>query len=119
MSLNQSMRIGRLTRDNGIQVVTWDRWATINGERRFLSGGARCEAKTLRLRLKRQATTVEFLWAPGSAGENFQKLHECECEDQEIRKLRLEFSARLGRQPAALDFRLIDLWIRTLFPKNP
>ena len=113
MSLDESVRIGRLARDNSIQVVTWDRWATVNDQRRFLSGAAPCDAKTLRLRLNRQATTVHFLWAPGTAGENFQQIHECEYGNQEIHELRLELSARLGRQPAALDFRLLDLWIRT------
>jgi hypothetical protein len=120
MSLNQAVRIGRLTRANGVQVVTWDRWANVDGQRKFLSGAAACEARTLRLRLKRRVTTVACLWAPETVGENFQEFYRCDFGAEAIHNLRLEFNARQreGGPPIALDFRLIDLRIRTALPKN-
>jgi hypothetical protein len=118
MSLNQSARIGRLARATGNQVVTWDHYATVEGKRKFVFGAAPCEARVVRLQLKRTDQTLHFLWAPQATGGTFQEFHAHEFGGHEIRELRLELDALSERQAAALDIRLIGLRIRAALPKT-
>jgi serine/threonine-protein kinase len=112
MSVNQSARVGCLVRAQGQQVATWDHWATVEGSRRFLSGASPAAAKAGRLRLKRVGTTLHFLWAPETAGDHFEDIHQYDFGDHEITLLRLELNADVGRRPGALDLRLLDLKVR-------
>jgi DNA-directed RNA polymerase subunit RPC12/RpoP len=117
MSVNETAgRIGRLERAKR-QGITWDRWATIDGERKFQLGAAPCKGKVGRLRLKRTQTTLHFLWAPGLAGDNFEAVHQWEFDAQEIALLRIEVNSNLGDGKAgALDVRLFELKVRSTEP---
>jgi serine/threonine-protein kinase len=116
ISINEAARIGRLERANGNHVVTWDRWATVNGETRFLIGSVPGTARAGRLRLARTGTTLHFLWAPDGAGEDYEEISQCEFGDQDITLLRLELGADAGGRAGALDVRLVDLTIRSNTP---
>jgi hypothetical protein len=113
LSLNQAARIGRLSRAQGKQVVTWDRWGEVAGKRKFLVGDAPCSDKGVRLRLKRVGTNLDFLWAPEGAGDRFTSIHQCEFGADDITELRWELNPQLGDRPALLDFRLVDLTVRS------
>ena len=117
MSINESAaRIGRLERGQR-QVLTWDRWAEVDGERKFQLGAAACKGKVGRLRLKRTQTTLHFLWGPGLAGENFEDVHRWEFDAQEIALLRIEVNANLGDGTTGdLDVRLLELRVRSTTP---
>jgi hypothetical protein len=116
MSVNEDARVGRLVRAQGWQVATWDRWATVDGKRRFLYGASPARGKAGRLRLKRAGTTLHFLWAPETEGDNFEEISQCEFGAQDIALLRLELNTDMGRRPGALDLRLLDLKVRSATP---
>jgi len=113
MSLNEAARIGRLVRAEGKQVVTWDRWEKVDGNPRFLSGALPGMGQVGRLRLQRTGTTLHFLWAPETSGDNFQDFYQCEFGADGIKLLRLELIADTGGQPGTLDVRLLDLKVRS------
>lgn len=115
MSVNEAARVGYLSRATR-QVVTWDRWATVAGKPQFLNGALPCMAKVGRLRLKRTGTTLLFLWAPATEGDNFAEIHQCEFGADDITLLRLELTADTGGQAGSLDVRLLDLKIRSNTP---
>jgi serine/threonine protein kinase len=116
MSVNEDARVGRLVRAQGWQVATWDRWATVEGNRKFLYGASPARGKSGRLRLKRAGTTLHFLWAPETEGDNFEEINQCEFGALDITLLRVELNTDLGRKPGALDLRLLDLKIRSATP---
>jgi len=113
LSINETTRIGRLTRSKGEQVVTWDHWASVQGKRIFRSGASPCPAKVVRLRFKRTATTLHFLWAAEAAGDDFNEIHQVDFGAEDITEIRVVLNANASGQPFALDFRLIDLEIRS------
>ena len=120
MSVNEKGRIGRLFRADSKQVVTWDRWAVVNDEPKFLAGSAPCSASVVRLRLTRTGSVLHFLWAPGSVGDNFTDFQQGEVGDAEMRELRLEMGVDVGNATGALDFRLLDLTLRSdSLPASP
>lgn len=113
LSINEAARIGRLVRGNGNQVVTWDRWATVKGKREWLNGAVSADAASGKMRLKRTGTTLQFLWAPETAGENFEEVHQCDFGHDDITSLWLELNSDNGGKPAALDVRFRELRVRT------
>jgi hypothetical protein len=113
MSVNEAARVGRLTRANDWQVATWDRWATVDGKRRFLFASSPATGKAGRLRLQRVGTTLHFLWSPDTAGDNFNEISRCDFGAEDVTLLRLELSTDTGDQPGALDLRLLDLKVRS------
>jgi hypothetical protein len=66
------------------------------------------QTKSGRLRFKRTGKTLQFLWSAGLAGDDFEKIHECDYPE-EVRNVRL--FAETNRQPRNLDVRLVDLRI--------
>ncbi|HKI37762.1 MAG TPA: protein kinase [Gemmataceae bacterium] len=116
MSVNEAARVGRLVRPNGSEVVTWDRWATVDGNQVFLSGASPGTARAGRLGLKRIGTTLLFLWSPEIVGDNFEEIHRCEFGANDITLLRLELSGNADRRPGALDVRLLELKVRSATP---
>jgi hypothetical protein len=63
-----------------------------------------------RLRLKRVGPTLYYLWGRGTDGDDFQEMDRTEFGSEEVNLVRL--TAVTGRQPCAVDVRLIDLRIR-------
>jgi serine/threonine protein kinase len=116
MSVNEAARVGRLVRAQGKSVVTWDRWARVQGNRKFLTDAAPCTVTAGRLGLKRTGTVLHFLIAPEHAGENFEDVHQCEFGADDITLLRLELNTNAGRRPGTLDIRLVDFKIRSNTP---
>lgn len=120
VSVNQSARVGRLARAKGKQVVTWDHWATVDGERKFLLGAVPSEGQRGRLRLKREMTTLHFLWSPDLAGDTFKEIHQSEFDAPEITQLWFELNTDWsGGQNGALDVRLLELQVRASRPVAP
>jgi DNA-directed RNA polymerase subunit RPC12/RpoP len=115
MSVNEAARVGRLSRYKH-QVATWDRWATVNGERKFLNGGKQVKGQVGRLRLNRTNTILHMGWAPELAGDKFEEVHQFEFGDKEITLLRLELNTDLAGDAGALDLRLLDLNVRATAP---
>jgi hypothetical protein len=114
MSLNEKVRIGRLVRAQGQQVITWDRWATIDGGQRFLCGAAPGTGNVGRLCFKRSNNVVHFLWAPGLEGDKFEEVHQCVLDIPEVTEIRWELSSAVDEgRSGALDVRLLDLTIRS------
>jgi len=104
--------IGRLVRVNDKQLLLCNQ--AIEGPGKNTSWpekGSPCTDTLLRLRLKRTGTTLHYLWAQGTAGEDFKEIDQCEFGDSEIHRIRL--TAGTGRQPCNLDVRLIDLRVRS------
>jgi DNA-directed RNA polymerase subunit RPC12/RpoP len=113
MSVNQTARVGRLSRANGQQVLSWDRWGEEAGKRKWFIGATPCADTAGRLRLKRTGTTLHFQWAPGMAEEDFKEIYQFEFGDDEITLLRLGLTTYVGRITGALDVRLVDLKIES------
>ncbi len=78
---------------------------------RYVGGMAPCTEKIGRLRLKRTGTTLHYLWAAGTEGEEFVEFDQAEFGADPIARIR--FAALTGRQPCDLDVRLFDLRIRS------
>jgi serine/threonine protein kinase len=105
--------ISRLARVKDRQVLVWDRSVEQpdpNGSPKMESGSSLCTDKVGRLRLQRTKTTLHYLWAPGTSGDDFQEIHQCEFGSEDIG--RVIVSGVTGRKPCELDLRLIDLRIR-------
>lgn len=115
MSINEKARVGRLSRDKH-QVASWDRWATENGEPKFLNGGKQVEGQIGRLRLKRTNTILHLAWASELAGDKFEQVHQFEFGDEEIKLLRLEMNTDLAGEAGTLDLRLLELSIHAAAP---
>jgi hypothetical protein len=81
------------------------------GLKQFLSP---CTEQVLRLRLKREGETVQCLWAPPDAGDNFKKIRHIEFGTQDIESVRL--FAFNNQVPCRVDVRALDLRIRGLGP---
>ena len=118
LSVNQAARVGRLARAQGRQVVSWDHWATVDGKPKFLLGASPGEGQRGRLRLKREQTTLHFLWSAELAGDNFEEVHQCEFDADEIHQLWFELNTDWGGQGenGALDVRLLELQVRASTP---
>lgn len=116
LSVNQAARVGRLARALGQQVVSWDHWATVDGKPKFLLGASPGEGQRGRLRLKRDKTTLRFLWSPDLVGDKFEEVHRCEFEADEISQLWFELSSDWGGENGALDVRLLELQVRASRP---
>jgi DNA-directed RNA polymerase subunit RPC12/RpoP len=116
LSVNQAARVGRLARALGQQVVSWDHWATVDGKPKFLLGASPGEGQRGRLRLKRDKTTLHFLWSPDLVGDTFEEVHRCEFEAEEISQLWFELSSDWGGENGALDVRLLELQVRASRP---
>jgi DNA-directed RNA polymerase subunit RPC12/RpoP len=117
MTITDGARIGRLTRARakGGEVVTRDHWGQENGERKLLMGSSPCAEKVLRLRLKRTSTILQFLWAPGTEGDNFEGFYQYEYGANDVKEVRFSFNARAGATPneqtPVLDVRIAGLQI--------
>jgi hypothetical protein len=98
--------LGRLVRPDGRQIILVERNRPKWAEERVP-----CDDAVVRLRLKRTGPTLYFLWAPGTAGNDFQEVHQCEFGSDDIERIRL--SGITGQQPCNLDVRLIDLRVRS------
>jgi serine/threonine protein kinase len=108
-----SAAVSRLVRAKGQHIVLWDQALEVQGaggKLEMASGAVPCTDTVGRLRLRRTGTTVQCLWAPGTAGEDFQEVHRCEFGGEPIG--RVVVSGVTGRKPCALDVRFADLRIR-------
>jgi hypothetical protein len=102
----------RLVRDNGQQVVFFDRSHVLPGkEPAFTGDAAPCADKVGRLRLHRTGTVLHYLRAPGIAGDDFEEVHRCEFGAEDIQ--RVELRGTTGRYPCKLDARLLEVRIRS------
>jgi serine/threonine protein kinase len=115
MSLNDTVRMGRLVRADGSEVVTWDRWVVVRGKPTFLSGASPTTARAGRLCLKRTGATLRWLWAHELMGDAFEEIYQCELA-ADVTLLRLELCAGNRDRPAALDVRLLDLKVLSSTP---
>ena len=109
-SWNGTATVARVLNARGNQVVFWD----CHTDSRTLANVWPCTDTTGRLRLKRMGTTLYYYWAPGTQGDNFQEVKQCEYSNGDIENVRLAVTT--GRAPANVDVRLLDLRIRTLSP---
>jgi hypothetical protein len=108
-----SASVCRLVRAKGQQIVLWDQALEVEGPGGKLetaAGAVPCADTVGRLRLRRTGTTVQWLWAPGTAGEDFQELHRCEFGGEPVGRVLV--SGLTGRKPCALDARFVDFRIR-------
>jgi hypothetical protein len=114
MSINEKARVGRLLRAGNRHVLTWDRWATVDGEPRFFCGAAPSVGNVVRLRLARRKNVLHFLGSTERAGDQFQEAYQCDFDAPEVTLLRLELASDVGNgQNGALDVRLLELRIRS------
>jgi serine/threonine protein kinase len=103
----------RVVRAEDGQVLVWDKAIEVPGSAkpRFEGGVAPCTDTVVRLRLKRTGTTLHYLWAPGTEGDTFQEIHECDYSADDVKSVRL--TALTGRQPCNVDVRLLDFRVRS------
>jgi hypothetical protein len=114
LSVNEQARVGRLLRPDQQNVISWDHWATVDGQRRLLTGAMPGEGNTGRLRLLRQKGRMHMLWSPGLAGDTFLEAHQFDYDAPEIDRIRLELSSNIGGGKNGLvDLRLLELKIRS------
>jgi serine/threonine protein kinase len=112
MSVNETFRIGCLERAEGT-VAMWDRWDTVGGQRKLLTGAFPSTSQKGRLRLARSSNKLSFLWSPEFEGDRFQEIGKCNIGGETITDLRLELVTNLGGgKKGELDLRLIELGIR-------
>jgi hypothetical protein len=113
----EAATLSRMVRARVKEVVLWDRSVEVlGGKPRIEEGVSPSPAKVGRLRMKRTGTTLYYLWAPGTTGEDFQEVQRCEFGADAIK--RMTVSALTGRQPCHLDARLIDWRIRSGIPSG-
>ena len=104
--------ISRMVRSGDRQILYWER--SIEGPEkklRYQAGERANTDKVGRLRLKRTGTTLAFLFAPGTTGDEFEQIQQLEFGDANIRAVSLV--GHTGRQPLNLDARFLDLRIVT------
>jgi len=103
----------RFVRAGGKQILFWDRSIVRPGEEtKFDGGSAPCTATEFRLRLKRTGTTLRYLWAPGTSGDDgFQEIHKLDFGADDLKVV--EVRCTTGGQPCQLDARILDLRIRS------
>jgi serine/threonine protein kinase len=105
----------RLARPQGNQVVLWDRSIEDpGGDLRFEGGPSPCSERVGRLRLKRVGAVLHYLWAPGTTGNEFEEVHQCEFGSEELERVSLRGLSSQRR--CDLDCRYLDLRIRTSEP---
>ena len=98
--------IARVARAGGNQKVIWDRGPDPNNK--TIEGRADCPEKLLRLRLKREGTTLRYQWASGLEDIAFAEIRaDPTFGDDDINAIRL--AAVTGREPCDVDVRFIDL----------
>jgi hypothetical protein len=106
---HEGASIARLVRAPGKEVLFWDRsYAGPDGKLKFEGRTAPVAATRGQLRLKRTETILHYLWAAGMTG--FEEIHKVNYGNNDVR--RVAVGAVTGRQPCALDLRLIDLRVR-------
>jgi hypothetical protein len=110
MGVDERARVGRYVRPKGAEVVVWDFWPVVEGARRMQSGARPCEARELRIRLRRTGTVLHFQWSPDSAGEEFQEVHNIEYGAVDTKVF--TFLAESAGEPCALDVRVVELHVR-------
>jgi hypothetical protein len=108
----ESATIARVLKAGNSQVAFWDHSVSLPGqdEPRTDSGAKVCTDAVGRLRLRRIGKTLHYLWAPSATGEEFQEIQRAEFGGDDITRIRL--TALNGRQPCAVDVRLLDLQVR-------
>jgi hypothetical protein len=89
--------------EKGSGGVRW--WATDSSRK----GSAPSDDQVVRLRMTRAEGMVQYFWAPGLEGENFQLLGQADWPN-EIEFIRL--IAFMGKSPVNLDVRFLDFRIR-------
>jgi hypothetical protein len=110
---SQGAYIQRFVGLKGNPAVMWGRRLQVPGKKnpQWRQSGIFCDEALLRLRLRRQGTTLHYLWAPGAAGDNFQEFQQFDdFVGDDIDSVRL--SAGTGQTACNLEVRLIDLRIR-------
>jgi hypothetical protein len=108
---NDMAAVCRLVRPAGVPVVLWDRTVPgPGGKRRVQLGESPDAAPVGRLRLKRADGTLQYLWAPGTDGDEFQQIHACPVGPGDVQTV--ELTGLTGRQPCNLDLRFVRLRIR-------
>jgi hypothetical protein len=114
MGVDERARVGRYVKPKGAQVVAWDFWPVVDGARRMQSGERPCDAREVRLRLKRTGAVVHFQWSPESEGEEFQEIHNIDYGNVDTKVF--TFLAESAGEPFALDVRVMELQVRGWMP---
>lgn len=100
----------RMVRANGEPIVLWDHTVEAPGEKpKVKERPSPCDATVGRLRLKRTGTTLHYLWAEGTAGDDFHEVQQIEFGAEEVKHVIL--AGVTGRQPCDLDARFLDFRI--------
>jgi hypothetical protein len=117
--------IGRLMRPGDRETVVWDRSPGV--KYKFDGSDVPCDAKVVRLRLKRTGTSWMHQWAPGLLGEEFVNLHPpFEFGADDLKQVTLRCAT--GGQPCSADVRFLELRVRSggrsahvpaVAPENP
>src|SRR5262245_5238604 len=106
------VNLARLHRAGDKQVIMWEQSiGPLDEKRKITAGPSQCTDKLIRLRIKREGTTLHFSWAPGLAGDDFRKLRQFEFGGDDLRYAALV--GVTGRQKCNLDARFLDLRIRS------
>ncbi len=95
--------LGKTRDTNGIR---W--WA--KDPPKYVNQAVPCDNIVCRLRMARNGGIVQYLWAPGTQGDNFQRIGQSEWRFEEVEHVRM--TSFMNRSPVSTDVRLLDFQIR-------
>jgi hypothetical protein len=104
--------LGRLLRAGGKDVVFWDQgFGKTKEQLQFEVDFRPCADALVRLRLKRMGDQLSYQLGKGLGGDNYEELQQKNFGRNDIQQVLVR--ATTGKQPVAVDMRLIDLRIRS------
>ncbi|MCI0682868.1 MAG: hypothetical protein L0Y71_12265 [Gemmataceae bacterium] len=109
------VNLARMVKPNGMELLLWEESiGPMNENRKIQAGYAPCADKVVTLRLKRTATTLQFMWAPGAAPDEFHEIKAIEFGADDIKSIVL--IGYNGRQACNLKARFLDLRVSSPDP---